>query len=370
MAQLSWRSLVLSTLAATSFLTGSAQTSDACCLFGGWGDCCGGGYGGFYRGYSGYYSGYAPSYGYYAPAYGYGPAYAYAPSYGYGNAVASAGYGCSSCVGGGCGISEPVTNPTRPVPDRGPDDGYRGTPGSRLNDTPSVDAPRRSKLKSETNSPDNTLPKSTRPGASSFDQGFGRGAAGTKDADPGAVEEEPFRTPRTRSDGSRGTDIDDKFDVDANKPPMPKAAEEQPEEDKETEKPTPPIDNDSFDSDGDEASTGVEVKRPDLGSASDADENPPADAEAATGEPNPQGAVIKPREPAPLDIPEPEEAVPEPQLPDDLKELDEKPTSAGVSPKVRLVLRGRFGTPSIVRLKLRPNHDWQPTSHAPVLAKH
>lgn len=145
---------------------------------------------------------------------------------------------------------------------------------------------------------------------------------------------------------------------------MPKAAEEEKEK-----KSIPPVEDNSFPV-NEEESTEVEAKKADLGPASDT-ENSPADADAAANEPHPGGDVIPPRNrPAQIEIPAPEEIVPEPQPPEDLKDLEDKPTSAGVAPKVRLVLRGRFGTPSIVRLKLRPNHDWQPTANPPVLAKH
>lgn len=368
MAKFSWRSFIWSTLTASSVLTGIAPQSQACCLsfFGGsWGGCCGGSYG------TGYYGGYAPFYGNYQPAYGYGAAYGYGPAYAYGDAYASAGYGCSSCVGGECGIEAPVTNPTRPVPDRGPDDGYRRVPGSNLNDPPAGTRPPRRRAPARETNPANTLPDTTRPGTNERNDGFGvdPSRAGAP-ADLGTEEEGgtgTFRRPRTPS-GTERDPFDN--DRDANKPPMPDGEDRKPrEKEKENETTIPPVEDNSFgEGEEDEASTGVKVQRPDLGSASETDS--PADASEASGAEDPQGIVIPQKKPAPIEIPAPEEAAPEPNLPEDLQELDEKPTSAGVSPKVRLARRGGFGTPSIVRIKIRPNRGWQPTPDSPVVARH
>jgi hypothetical protein len=78
--------------------------------------------------------------------------------------------------------------------------------------------------------------------------------------------------------------------------------------------------------------------------------------------------VIPQKQPAPPELP-PEEAAPEPNQPEALN-TDEAATTTAVAPKTRLALSGRFSTPKVVRLKLRPNQDWIATPVEPVLAKH
>jgi hypothetical protein len=107
----------------------------------------------------------------------------------------------------------------------------------------------------------------------------------------------------------------------------------------------------------DENSSKFKTQRPNIGT-------PARQDDPIAGE-----TVIPKRQPAPIEFP------PEPGLEDnqpadaDELQLDGSPSAFAVAPKTRMALKGRFSSPAIVRLRLRPNRDWTPAPEAPQIAR-
>lgn len=341
-----WKTFVWSTVAGLSLLAGLPSDADACC---GWGG-----------GRSSYYAGYYPAYygGYYgAGYYGYNTGYygasyygGYAPSYGgcsscgscYGGCSScgpSCGYACagSGCAGGGCGVTAPAGNSTRPTPD----DGFREGPGGNPADNAPADAPpgtRRRRTPPPTfenreESPANSSGGSARPNIGNpRNEGLDPTRGGTRPAPEStpATDEETYDVPVRPKRGVGG----DRFDNSSKKEPMPKSNAD--------------ADPDAFIEEDETVPAKTKANRTDLGEPS---------------------TVIPQKKPAPgIEIPA-DDPPPNPNQPEASK-ADEAATTTAVAPKTRLVLSGRFATPKVVRLKLRPNQDWIATPAEPVLAKH
>ncbi len=318
----SWRSLVWSSVAALPVLAAIPSDLAACC---GWGWS---GHGSYYAGYSGggYYNNYYS--GCCGTSYGYAPAFAQSHA---------SGPACVPCSGGGCDVTSPApapsTSPTRPVPD----DGFRPKPDSN---TP-ADVPPRRRGRTPTFDPRDEAPAGT--GNSTTE-----GLDGTR----GKRRFEPETTPEAGTGdfeqpyGTKSNSPEDRV----KKPPMPT--------DSEKKVPDP---NDAFPTNEDPEETKTNRPDLDLGPSSNTHEPAkPADASETVIPP-------KQKQPAPtIEFPDP---APEPEP---VKELDRDSdsTTTGVAPKTRLAIRARFSTPSIVRLKLRPESKWLAAPQAPVLAKH
>lgn len=349
----SWRTAVIPAITALALLSGDASKLEACC---GW---FGGGWG----------AGYAPAYtaGYYGGGYGYssyyGPSYygggcgsccsgCTSPcSYGCGSCGLACGTGCSSCglgsgyasasgcapcSGGNCGITNPATNPAGPARPS-PDDGFRsGTGGSGRTPPPDPNPandpypPRRNTFDSPP-AEETTPPTRRRPGRDDgIDNTRGTGSTEPESEPATDANELPLRSKRR----TPGSDTSDSFNT--NKLPMPETDGAKP---KST---TPP--DDSFDT-PDDAET--KTNRPNLGEPADADTIIPS-----RKKPVPTNGVELPEE--------------EPKA----LNRDEKDTTQGVAPKTRLAISGRFGTPSIVRLKLRPTSKWLAEPQPEMIASH
>lgn len=331
-----WKTFVWSTVAGLSLLAGLPDEADACC---GWWGSRTSYYAGYYPAYyGGYYSGYygANYYGGYAPSYGgcsgcsscgscYGGCSSCGPSCGYACAglgcSSCGGIGCSSCAGGGCAVTAPAGDSTRPTPD----DGFRGGAGggNPANNAPADPPPagrrRRTTPTFEEESPATSSGGDTRSNLNDgTDTTRGRRRPGTEtDTRPDAFE-------RPLGPNSGGS---------TKKEPMPKS--------------NSTSDPDSFIEEEETTPAKTKANRPNLGAP---------------------GTIIPQKKPAPPELP-PEDAAPEPNQPEASK-ADEAATTTAVAPKTRLALSGRFSTPKVVRLKLRPNQDWIATPAEPVLAKH
>jgi hypothetical protein len=322
------RSLVWSTAASLPLLAAIPGDLAACC---GWGWS---GYGSYYAGYygGGYYNDYYS--GCCGTSYGYSPAYTLAQSY-------PSGPACVPCVGGGCDVTAPApssSSPARPVPD----DRFRPLP-----DEPPAEAPRSRRRTPPTYDPRDAAPDAN-PGAGSSSAPRNEGLDSTRGR---RRLEEPETTPESgagdfqRPFGTKSAAPDDRVPGGSKKEPTPKSDKKVPDPD------------DLFPPDDAEE---TKTNRPDLGPSSNSiDATKPNSTD-----------VIPQRKPAPT-IPIPaEEAVPEADEPPSALDRDNDPTTTGVAPRTRLAIRGRFNTPSIVRLKLRPESKWLAAPQAPVLAKH
>ncbi len=337
MTKFSWRTLVLSLVATFAILAGCSNSLQACCfswLCGGFygGGCCDNSYGaGYYGGgysagyYGGYYGGYAPAYG------GCNSCSTGAGYYPYGGIAYGGGAGCSSCADVGCGTSLPGTYvPNRDAP---VDEFEQGAPPSDLNRTPIDSRKARPRTIPKSNS---TLPSTKIPSTKKTDP-LNEGFPG--DPDRAAPEESPMtehEMPMRRRSGVINTE----------KPPMPA----------DTETPAEPADPDSFPTD-DTTTTPMKTNRPVLGTPTETDETAP------------EKSVFPKKAPAPIDLPDEPES--EPSDPADANELklDDTNSTSAVSPRTRLALQSRFSTPSVARIRLRPNHKWIAEPEAPKLAQ-
>jgi|GEM_PF-5885919 len=379
LAIVSWRNFVLVAVAAMSAASGTSTSLAGCCL--GW---FGGGWGANYA--EPYSAGYFPGGGYghvgYAPAYG--PSYggggcsncgsSYASGYGSGGYSQSAP-GCSSCVGSGCGVTTPTPAPGEPVRPT-PEDGFRAVPpNSPLNNPapadpyPPTDRPSRPPRRTYDPAdepgaapagPGRTVPPRRNEGIDRRNDGIdnSRGNRGTEPESTPSTGDDTFDRP-LRPRGNPGPD-DGADPFNAKRVPMPEAGETTPAPRTPPAKPAevPAVPDDSFG--GDNAGE-TKTNRPVLG------EPVPADAELVTPKTDDK-SIIPSRKPAPVESTPEEEALPEPELPQDLN-LDNAATTSGVAPKSRLALAGRFSTPTIVRLKLRPTTRWYAEPLPPVIAR-
>jgi hypothetical protein len=341
---LSWRSAVIPTIAALALLSGQTTTLQACCGWfgGGWFD---GGWGAGYAPYSaGYYGGGYGYASYYAPAYSSGcDPCGCGPACGYGcgscNLACAGCYGpgCATCVGGNCNINLPAnstSDPTRPAPD----DGFRSVPNDR-NRTPPPDPnandtdrpPRRRNTFDDSTDDPTTAPRDRSRRNDGVDDS--RGNRAEPETEP-ATNNDSFEselTPRTNRNSP------DRFESN-------RVSTDEPADG--TSKSAPPPD-DSIDG-GDESSS--KTNKPDL------------------GKPVPGDTTIIPgrKKAAPTDAEEKSLKI---ELPDEIQ-LDEKSTSHGIAPKTRLAITGRYGTPKIVRLKLRPTSKWLADPQQKMIARH
>lgn len=329
----SWRNFVLAFVTTLSLLAGCPNKVQACCLS--WlCSCLGGGYssgwygagypGAYYGGYgSGYYSGYLGGYyGDFAPSYG------GCSSCGVGTSGVTSS-GCSTCTSN-CEVTSP--NPTKgPVPDPPPTDPFKA--GGNPNDSKNLP-------------PKNNYDRPGRGGTSKDNTNIGprddSDSEGFKDrrrSDPAdrSNDDTRFERPLRSNDG-------DKFlDNDTRKTPLP---EEENAESLEKE----PEDADAFPVD----SPDFKANRPDLGTPSET--APGTEGKSIIHEATPAPSPEAPNEPEPADA-------------EELK-LDDSSASSAVFSKTRLGLKGRFGSPSLVRTQVRPNTQWVATPNGPQLAKH
>ena len=318
------RSTGFTLLAMLAASAGPSNSAQACCFPWMWGCCYNGPYSAGYGG--GYYSsGYYGSYGYGYPAANWG-----------GCSSCVGGGGCSTCVADGCGVSTPYNN--APVPESTPrngtpprDDFERGS-GTGTGSGSSGGARSRTFEDSQPPAPGTTAPRRrNRPGNEGLDENRGTGESESSPTTDNFERSEPPERP-----------------FNTNREPIP------PESTAPEEGATP---NDDKTSD-DDANPETGVNGPQLGKPRQVDK--PVDGET----------VIRQREPAPIEMP------PAPDLDDeqpaDAQELrlDDTQSTIAVAPLARLPLKGRFSSPSIVRLRLRPNAQWTATPEPAQVARH
>lgn len=335
MPMFSRRTLGWTAVALLALLAGASDTAQGCCLSWLCGGCCGPYSAGYY---GGYYGGYAPTYG------------------GCSTCGVSSGYygsafdGCSSCVGGGCGVSLPANDSLRPQADpnsqKAPRDQFQPGRGRDSNTDGATNRGSRTFRNEDpaTNAPEAGARRRTSPKSEGLDDTRG---SRRREREPESSPERnggDFERPVSPKGSTPDGDADP---FKAEKRPMPSETETPKQDDQQVLFPT---------EDADAAE--VKTNRPDLGAPSD------------THDGLSKESIIPRRTPAPIELPsEPQSDDEEPADAFDLK-LDEKISTSAVSPKTRLPLHGRFGSPTIVRLKLRPTSRWIVAPEPAKLAQH